>query len=69
MIHIKISTDGAAFTDAEGIRSTFFKNMEVARILKKLADQIEQNPDTDWNSISLFDENGNFVGNYDAFED
>jgi hypothetical protein len=52
-IRIEIATDNAAFADAP--------STEVARILRKLADQYEQNMAIDF-GVTLFDVNGNRVG-------
>lgn len=57
-IKIEITCDNAAFDDQPGL--------EVARLLRKLADGIEQYPDADDFldvSTRLLDINGNHVGN------
>ena len=66
MVKIIIKTQGAAFTDGVSYLSPSARNIEVARILKKLANQLEQSAETgiDWNSVILLDINGNSVGSY-----
>lgn len=58
-IQITINTDNAAFEDAGPGR-------EVGRILRRLADQIEDWPGANEFAIGLRDINGNKVGNADA---
>jgi len=54
MIRIQIETDNEAFTDCAGF--------EVARILRKLADKVQDWPGANDFSIALMDVNGNKVG-------
>lgn len=54
MFTVNISTDNAAFEDNAGF--------EVARILRKLADRVEDWPGANDFSIGLLDANGNKVG-------
>jgi hypothetical protein len=58
MLTIVIETDNAAFADSTAGR-------EVARILRKLADQVEDWPGVNTFSIGLRDLNGNTVGKAD----
>lgn len=54
-ITITLITDNAAFEDDPG---------EVARILRKLADDTEKYPPTPGDGLPLFDVNGNRTGQY-----
>ena len=54
MVHIKIKTDNAAFTDDPG--------REVGRILHKLAEQFEAEHYEPGDLAPLMDYNGNSVG-------
>jgi len=66
MFTLKIKTDGSAFCDPFFDGHEFFKQREVARILRELADKL------DWNaefgrcleSSVLRDLNGNIVGEF-----
>ena len=69
MVRININTEGAAFANERGNYTNYSKNVEVARILKKLADQILDNPDVEWDGVILMDQNGNSVGSYLTFTD
>lgn len=69
MVRISIYTEGAAFANERGNYTNYSKNTEVARILKKLADQILDNPDVEWDGVILMDQNGNSVGSYLTFTD
>jgi len=64
MVKIQIRTEGSAFADVRGVYTNYSKNIEVARILRKLADQISDNPDVSWESVILIDQNGNSVGSF-----
>jgi len=64
MVRINISTEGAAFANERGNYTNYSKNTEVARILRKLADQISDNPDVSWESVILIDQNGNSAGSF-----
>lgn len=64
MVKIQIKTEGAAFANKRGLNTNYSKNVEVARILRKLADQISDNPDVSWESVILIDQNGNSVGSF-----
>ena len=64
MVRISIYTEGAAFANERGNYTNYSKNTEVARILRKLADQISDNPDVSWDSVILMDQNGNSVGSF-----
>ena len=64
MVRISIYTEGAAFANERGNYTNYSKNTEVARILRKLADQISENPDVSWDSVILMDQNGNSVGSF-----
>ena len=69
MVRININTEGAAFANERGNYTNYSKNMEVTRILRKLADQISENPDVAWENVILMDQNGNSVGSYLTFTD
>lgn len=60
MVKITINTENDAF-QMGGNKSAYFRNMEVVRILRKLADNLEENITA--KNIVLLDINGNSVGN------
>lgn len=60
-VTLNIRTDNAAFEDAGA-------GHEVARILRKLADKIEQWPGANEWHLALLDINGNRVGHAEASE-
>lgn len=59
-ITIEISTDNAAFEDCAG--------SELARILRKVANEVDDWPGANSLSIGLRDINGNKVGTFSATE-
>ena len=61
MVKININTENAAFIGCNGVESPYFRNQEVVRILRKLADNLEENITA--KNIVLLDINGNSVGN------
>jgi hypothetical protein len=60
MVKININTENDAF-QMGGNESPYFRNQEVVRILRKLADNLEENITA--KNIVLLDINGNSVGN------
>lgn len=64
-INIEINTGNAAFGDADGnVGEPYFIAQETARILRELADKLEEMPSlaTTLGLLSLRDSNGNTVG-------
>jgi len=59
-VRIGIRCDNAAFGGYSG--------MEIARILRNLAEQVEGSTNDDYESIILRDVNGNRVGTYESEE-
>lgn len=68
---VKIKTDGAAFEDDDGERSAYTVGREVARILQRLARDVESNGlaalrndwgDAEASRVTLRDINGNQAG-------
>lgn len=64
MITIKINTNNAAFNNENGVSNDYIRNLETARILKKLAEKLEKLPDVTWNAVPLYDINGNHIGSF-----
>ena len=64
MIHITIKTDNAAFSNDDGDGKA--EGPEVARILRYLADKIEDEADLSGYSAPCLDVNGNKVGRIEA---
>jgi len=60
-IKINIKMDNAAFEDSNGI--------ELARILRRLADRVDETERKDGDGEYLFDKNGNRVGHWEVTED
>lgn len=63
-IRITIETGNAAFGDSPQECGT-----EVARILRDLADKLEETDPEDYDGAKLMDYNGNKVGRFHAQED
>lgn len=64
-VKIEISTDNAAFHDEQGNPDAYYRNLEVAAILRHLADKLEiyaQAGVKKDEGIALMDINGNSVG-------
>jgi hypothetical protein len=65
MVKIVINTEGAAFADAAGNYTNFSVNLEVADILRKLADRLTLVPDAMiGREVPIMDGNGNKVGTF-----
>jgi len=66
---IQILTGNEAFCEESGERTRASVNAEVARILRDLADKLEAAPYRDASGFrSLYDVNGNKVGDYQLAE-
>jgi hypothetical protein len=59
-VNIRINCDNAAFGENTGI--------EIARILRKLAEQVRFSTIDDYESITIRDISGNRVGSYESQE-
>lgn len=66
MVRIEIKTEGAAFANEVGEYTNHSRNMEVARILRNLVNQINESSDANWSKVILVDQNGNVVGKYET---
>ena len=60
MVEIKFRTGNAAFHDDNGEKDEWYRNQEVARILREIADKIENG----WDRGSVGDLNGNKIGDW-----
>lgn len=60
MVEIKFRTGNAAFHDDNGEEDEYCRNQETARILRKIADKIENG----WDRGSVGDLNGNKIGDW-----
>ena len=64
MVHITIKTDNAAFSNDDGDGKA--EGQEVARILRHLADKVEDATVMTGYSQPCIDANGNTVGKFEA---
>ncbi len=60
MFHLSLRTDNAAFAEADGEPTEAAEERKVARILRWLADEVENSA----RSGPLYDANGNTVGSF-----
>lgn len=60
MVEIKFKTSNSAFHDDNGNEDEFYRNQEVARILREIADRVEDY----WDRGSIADLNGNKIGEW-----
>ena len=60
MVEIKFKTGNAAFHDDNGEEDEYYRNQEVARILREIADKVENY----WDAGSIADYNGNKIGEW-----
>jgi hypothetical protein len=64
MVHITIKTDNAAFSNDDGEGKA--EGPEVARILRHLADRVENATVIEGYACPCIDANGNTVGKFEA---
>lgn len=60
MVEIKFKTSNAAFHDDNGNEDEYYRNQEVARILREIADRVEDY----WDRGSIADLNGIKIGEW-----
>ena len=60
MVEIRFGTSNAAFYDDNGNEDEYYRNHEVARVLREIADKVENY----WDGGSIADYNGNKIGEW-----